>query len=109
MKLAGFHATDDSRGPVGVRNGFRRTYQRRIRAMSTASPLLPLFKEQLEAECADISRRLNLADRGHQLIYWYFARFHNLSDSEVDEIFCDGGGDLGGRPRPLLSIQEPSR
>jgi len=63
--------------------------------MSISSPLLPLFKEQLEAECAQIASEYNLTDRGHWLIYWYFMRLHNFSDTNVDEIFCDGGGDLG--------------
>jgi hypothetical protein len=63
--------------------------------MNTASPLLPLFKEQLEAECASIAKKYGLGKRGDFLIYWYFIRLHQFTDTEVGEIFCDGSGDLG--------------
>jgi hypothetical protein len=63
--------------------------------MATASPLLPLFKEQLEAECASLAKKYGLERRGDFLIYWYFIRLHEFTDMEVDEIFCDGSGDLG--------------
>jgi hypothetical protein len=63
--------------------------------MSTASPLLPLFKEQLEAECASLAKNYSLQKRGDFLIYWYFIRLHEFTDTEVGEIFCDGSGDLG--------------
>ena len=61
----------------------------------TTNPLLALFKEQLEAECATLATKHNLTDRGHFLIYWYFTRLKGFTDAEVGEIFCDGGGDLG--------------
>lgn len=61
----------------------------------TANPLLALFKEQLEAECATLAVKHNLKERGHLLIYWYFIRLKGFSDTEVEEILCDGGGDLG--------------
>ena len=61
----------------------------------TPNPLLALFKEQLEAECAALSKKSGLEKRGDFLIYWYFTRLHDFSDTEVDEIICDGGGDLG--------------
>jgi hypothetical protein len=60
-----------------------------------ATPLLALFKEQLEAECASLAAKYGLTQRGHFLNYWYFMRLHNFSDTEVTEVFCDGGGDLG--------------
>lgn len=63
--------------------------------MATASPLLALFKEQLEAECASITKKYDLQKRGDPLIYWYFMRLHGFSDTEVDEVYCDGSGDLG--------------
>jgi hypothetical protein len=39
---------------------------------TAASPLLPLFKEQLEAECTTITKKYGLQKRGDPLIYWYF-------------------------------------
>jgi hypothetical protein len=62
---------------------------------TTSNPLLPLFKEQLEAECAALAKKHTLKERGHYLIYWYFMRLKGFTDTEVEEIFCDGGGDLG--------------
>jgi|SRR6185437_4547839 hypothetical protein len=62
---------------------------------ATSNPLLPLFKEQLEAECASLAKNHTLKERGHYLIYWYFMRLKDFTDTEVGEIFCDGGGDLG--------------
>lgn len=66
-----------------------------IRLMATPSPLLALFKEQLEAECASLAKRHGLEKRGDFLIYWYFIRLHEFTDTEVEEITCDGAGDLG--------------
>ena len=63
--------------------------------MSTDNPLLPLFKSQLDAECNTIASENELTDRGHWLIYWYFIRLHGFSEADVEEVFCDGGGDLG--------------
>ncbi len=61
----------------------------------TGSPLLALFKEQLQAECASIAKMYSLQRRGDPLIYWYFMRLHEFTDTEVGEVFCDGSGDLG--------------
>lgn len=58
-------------------------------------PLLALFKEQLEAECATLATKHGLKERGHYLIYWYFIQLKDFTDTEVEEIICDGGGDLG--------------
>ncbi len=63
--------------------------------MIARSSLLPLFKGQLNAECAVISERLALRVPGHFLIYWYFQRLLEFTDEEVGEVICDGGGDLG--------------
>jgi hypothetical protein len=63
--------------------------------MAEVSPLLSLFKEQLEAECAKLAEQYSLKERGHPLIYWYFKRLHEFTDAEIEEVFCDGGGDLG--------------
>lgn len=63
--------------------------------MATPGPLLSLFKEQLEAECATLAQKNHLDRRGDLLIYWYFTRLKGFTDAEVEEIFCDGSGDLG--------------
>src|SRR5215471_16228582 len=63
--------------------------------MSAPTPLLPLFKEQLEAECSSLAKKFELEKRGDFLIYWYFMRLQDFTDTEVEEIVCDGGGDLG--------------
>ena len=54
-----------------------------------------MFKEQLEAECDAFAKKSSLKERGHSLIYRSFMRLQGLPDTEVEEIFCDGGGDLG--------------
>lgn len=63
--------------------------------MAVTNPLLALFKEQLEAECVTLAKKHDLKDRGHFLIYWYFMRLKGFEDTEVEQILCDGGGDLG--------------
>src|SRR5258705_8166750 len=63
--------------------------------MAPVSPLISLFKEQLEAECIRLSVQHNLQERGHSLLYWFFKRLHDFGDSKIEEVFCDGGGDLG--------------
>lgn len=63
--------------------------------MTAVNPLLSLFKEQLEAECKTLSDHHGLTERGHSLLYWYFNRLHDFMDADVEEVFCDGGGDLG--------------
>lgn len=63
--------------------------------VTVTNPLLALFKEQLEAECATLASKHQLKERGHSLIYWYFIRLKGFTDTEVEETFCDGGGDLG--------------
>jgi hypothetical protein len=78
--------------------GIRRTLKDPKMGASTlpnSSPLLALFKEQLEAECSDIAAKYDLKKRGDRLIYWYFTRLNNFTDTEVNEILCDGSGDLG--------------
>jgi hypothetical protein len=63
--------------------------------MTTPNPLLALFKEQLEAECASLAKKHGLVKRGDFLVYWYFIRLHEFTDTEIEEIACDGGGNLG--------------
>ena len=59
------------------------------------SPLITLFKEQLENESNMIAKNLELSKRGDYLIWWYFKQLLGLDDSEISEIVCDGGNDLG--------------
>jgi hypothetical protein len=63
--------------------------------MPTNNPLLSLFKEQLESECQRLASDHGLEDRGHYLIYWFFMKLLGFSAADVEEVFCDGGGDLG--------------
>jgi hypothetical protein len=62
--------------------------------MAPSSPLLSMFKGQLETECAALAKKYELNRRGSSLIYWYFMRLHDFSESEVVEVLCDGANDL---------------
>jgi hypothetical protein len=42
-----------------------------------------------------LAQKLNLKKRGDSLIYWYFTKLQDFSISEMEEVYCDGGGDLG--------------
>ncbi len=59
------------------------------------SPLVALFKEQLENESSAIANSLGLSKRGDFLIWWYFQKLVGLSETEIGEVVCDGSGDLG--------------
>ena len=59
------------------------------------SPLVQLFKEQLENESQSLARTHGLTKRGDFLIWWYFLKLRSLSSADVDQIVCDGGSDLG--------------
>jgi hypothetical protein len=61
----------------------------------TTSPLVALFKEQLENESSAIADGLGLLKRGDFLIWWYFQKLVGLSETEIGEVVCDGSGDLG--------------
>jgi hypothetical protein len=63
--------------------------------MTPPNPLLALFKEQLEAECVSLANKYGLEKRGDLLIYWYFTHLKEFADTDVEEILCDGAGDLG--------------
>lgn len=63
--------------------------------MPDHSALLTLFKEQLENESEGIAKDYSLTQRGDFFTWWYFLRILNLDDSEIMQIVCDGGGDLG--------------
>ena len=60
-----------------------------------STPVLNLFKEQLENEFAGLATSYALTKRGDNLIWWYFTRLRGLDASVVPEIMCDGGNDLG--------------
>ena len=57
--------------------------------------LLNLFKEQLGNQIEKLVKNYTLDNDGQGLIWWYFMNFHKMNKTEVEEIFCDGGGDLG--------------
>jgi hypothetical protein len=57
--------------------------------------LLRLFREQLENECGRLASECGLDERGHELIWWYFTRLKDIPPADVEEITCDGAGDLG--------------
>lgn len=63
--------------------------------MANSATLLNLFKEQLENESSELTRSLGLEKRGDLLTWWYFLRILGLSESEIVQIVCDGGNDLG--------------
>jgi hypothetical protein len=47
-----------------------------------SGPILALFKEQLEAECATLATKHDLKKRGDFfLIYWYFIRLKGFTDN----------------------------
>jgi AIPR protein len=60
-----------------------------------ASPIVSLFKEQLENESRKLAAANNLEKRGDFLIWWYFERLVGLSSAEIEEVICDGSADLG--------------
>ena len=63
--------------------------------MTIPRAMLSLFKEQLESECSKISTDYGLGKRGDLLIYWYFMRLHDFSDTDVAAVICDDFDDLG--------------
>ena len=63
--------------------------------MTQTNPLVSLFKEQLENESSGFADEYGLEKRGDLLTWWYFLRIEELDNTEVSEITCDGGNDLG--------------
>lgn len=63
--------------------------------MSAQSAPLHLFKEQLENESRKLAEQLGLTKRGDSLIWWYFRSLKRYDQDKINEIICDGGGDLG--------------
>ncbi len=63
--------------------------------MADPKTLLTLFKEQLENESAQLATKYSLDKRGDLLTWWYFIRILGILDSDINEIVCDGGNDLG--------------
>ena len=57
--------------------------------------LLNLFKEQLGNQIAYIVKTCALDNEGQGLNWWYFMNLHGMNRPEVEEVFCDGSGDLG--------------
>ena len=63
--------------------------------MPNGSPLLSLFKEQLENESKAIAVERGLLRRGDYLSWWYLRRLWGLEDTRIEEVVCDGPNDLG--------------
>lgn len=63
--------------------------------MFESTTLLQLFKEQLENESTELSKKYDLSKRGDLLTWWYFLRLLLLDDVDINQIVCDGGNDLG--------------
>jgi len=63
--------------------------------MTQSEMPLHLFKEQLNNEGDKLARDQDLEEIGHRLIWWYFKNIKNYSIDKINEIFCDGYGDLG--------------
>lgn len=63
--------------------------------MTQSERPLHLFKEQLDNEGEKIGLDQNLEEIGHRLIWWYFRNIKNYTIDKINEIFCDGYGDLG--------------
>lgn len=59
------------------------------------SPLISLFKEQLENESLGIATYRRLTKRGDYLSWWYFQRLVGMTENDIGEILCDGHNDLG--------------
>ncbi len=57
--------------------------------------LINLFNEQLKNEITNIVRDKNIDNSGQGLIWWYFKKILTLSDDDIEDAICDGGGDLG--------------
>jgi len=63
--------------------------------MQEKSPIITLFKEQLENESTSLASANQLTQRGDYLVWWYFTRLVGLDPSTINEIVCDGAADLG--------------
>lgn len=63
--------------------------------MQEKSPIITLFKEQLENESSSLASAHQLTHRGDYLIWWYFTRLIGLEPIQIAEIVCDGAADLG--------------
>jgi hypothetical protein len=63
--------------------------------MNAKSPLITLFKEQLENESRALAAANNLQKRGDFLIWWYFTKVVGLESPQIEEVVCDGSNDLG--------------
>lgn len=57
--------------------------------------VVKLFKEQLDNEIETLVKEMGLETKGQGFIWWYFKKLVSLSDDEIEEIYCDGSGDLG--------------
>ena len=77
-----------------------------MQQLTTDNTLLNLFKEQLGNQINKLVTSYTLENDGQGLIWWYFINFHGMNKTEVEEVFCDGFGDLG---IDAIFINETSR
>ena len=59
------------------------------------TPVLNLFKEQLENESSALAKANGLEKRGDNLIWWYFSRLKGMDPARIASVVCDGSNDLG--------------
>lgn len=57
--------------------------------------VVKLFKEQLNNEIETLVREYELEHKGQGFIWWYLKKLASLNDDEIEEVYCDGSGDLG--------------
>ena len=60
-----------------------------------SSTLTQLFKEQLENEARTLGQSHGILDRGPAFQRWYLTRLLGLSNTEAEQVSCDGPNDLG--------------
>ena len=62
---------------------------------SNKNSILTLFKEQLRNQIDVLVSENNLKNSGLGLIWWYFINLEDYNEEDIEEILCDGAGDLG--------------
>jgi len=57
--------------------------------------LIRTFREQLENQSTTLAEQHERQKRGDRLIWWYFLELEGFTPQEIEDVYCDGGGDLG--------------
>lgn len=63
--------------------------------MERSKEAIHLFKSQLENESQRIFDDNSLPKRGDALIWWYFTKLLGYDEGRIEDIVCDGRGELG--------------